>query len=78
VQEHLYNRTKNSQKKTEAVDLTGSFGLAWSISVMLRIACQVSMGVMGISKDELLDGLDYGGVGTYICNVCDSKITLFI
>ena len=44
---------------------------------MLRIACQMSMGVMGISKEELRDGLDYGGVGTYLGNACDSKITLF-
>lgn len=51
--------------------------LARDMGVRL-IACQMSMGVMGIKPEELLDGLDYGGVGTYLGDACDSKITLFI
>jgi len=33
---------------------------------------------MGIRKEELLDDLDYGGVGTYLADAGDSRITLFI
>jgi peroxiredoxin family protein len=42
------------------------------------IACQMSMGIMGITREELLDGLDYGGVATYLADAGDSRITLFI
>ncbi|MBF0289307.1 MAG: DsrE/DsrF/DrsH-like family protein [SAR324 cluster bacterium] len=42
------------------------------------IACQMTMGVMGITKEELIDDLEYGGAGTYIGEASDSKITLFI
>jgi peroxiredoxin family protein len=42
------------------------------------IACQMAMGVMGITKEELLDGIDYGGVATYLEDAVDSRLTLFI
>jgi peroxiredoxin family protein len=33
---------------------------------------------MGITKEELIDGLDYGGVATYIGDASNSRVTLFI
>ena len=30
------------------------------------IACTMSMDVMGITKEELMDGVEYAGVGTYL------------
>jgi peroxiredoxin family protein len=51
--------------------------LAREMEVRL-LACQMSMGVMGIQKDELIDGLEYGGVGAYLGDATDSKLTLFI
>jgi peroxiredoxin family protein len=42
------------------------------------IACQMSMGLMGITKDELIDDIDYGGVATYLADATDSRLTLFI
>lgn len=42
------------------------------------VACQMSMGVMGIKREELIDGLEYGGVATYLGDATDSKITLYI
>jgi peroxiredoxin family protein len=41
-------------------------------------ACQMAMGVMGITKDELIDGIDYGGIATYMADAVDSRLTLFI
>ena len=64
-------------KKNHVETLPDLIALARELGVRL-IACQMSMGVMGIRKEELLDGLDYGGVGTYLGDACDSKITLFI
>ena len=51
--------------------------LARELGVRL-IACQMTMDIMGISQEELLDGLDYGGVVTYLADAGDSRITLFI
>jgi len=42
------------------------------------IACTMSMDVMGIQKDELLDGLDYAGVATYLGEADEGTINLFI
>ena len=44
------------------------------------IACEMTMEIMGISRDGLREGLidDYGAVGTYIQEARDSQITLFI
>lgn len=42
------------------------------------IACQMAMGVMGINKEELIDGIDYGGLATYLADAVDSRLTLFI
>lgn len=42
------------------------------------VACQMSMGIMGITKEELMDGLDYAGVAAYLGEACDSRVTLFI
>ena len=42
------------------------------------IACQMSMDLMGIKKEELIDGVEIGGVGTYIANNENVGTTLFI
>jgi len=42
------------------------------------IACTMSMDAMGVSKEELLDGLTYGGVATYMADAVRSRVTLFI
>jgi NADPH-dependent 2,4-dienoyl-CoA reductase/sulfur reductase-like enzyme/peroxiredoxin family protein/TusA-related sulfurtransferase/rhodanese-related sulfurtransferase len=42
------------------------------------IACTMSMDVMGIKKEELIDGIDYAGVGTYLGDAEESNVNLFI
>ncbi|GIV11619.1 MAG: hypothetical protein KatS3mg020_1110 [Fimbriimonadales bacterium] len=42
------------------------------------VACQMSMDVMGIHKEELLDGIEVGGVATFLGDATKSKATLFI
>ncbi|MCK9330766.1 MAG: FAD-dependent oxidoreductase [Candidatus Cloacimonetes bacterium] len=42
------------------------------------IACQMSMDIMGITADELLDGVEIGGVGTYMAEASKSDVNLFI
>lgn len=42
------------------------------------IACTMSMDVMGVSKEELIDGVHFGGVATYLERAEDSGLNLFI
>lgn len=41
-------------------------------------ACTMSMDVMGITPEELIDGINYGGVGNYLGAAEDSNNNLFI
>ncbi|WP_050608289.1 DsrE/DsrF/DrsH-like family protein [Clostridium niameyense] len=42
------------------------------------VACQMSMDVMGIKKEELIEGVKVGGVGYYLGEAEDSNVNLFI
>ena len=42
------------------------------------IACQMSMDVMGIKQEELIDGVQIGGVGSYLSAAEDANVNLFI
>jgi NADPH-dependent 2,4-dienoyl-CoA reductase/sulfur reductase-like enzyme/peroxiredoxin family protein/rhodanese-related sulfurtransferase/TusA-related sulfurtransferase len=42
------------------------------------IACTMSMDVMGIKKEELIDGIEYAGVATYLGAAEESDVNLFI
>ena len=42
------------------------------------IACQMSMDVMGISREDLLDGVTIGGVATYMERADQANVNLFI
>lgn len=41
-------------------------------------ACQMSMDVMGVSKEELIDHADIGGVASYLEKAEESKLNLFV
>ena len=42
------------------------------------MACQMSMDVMGFKKEDLLDGIDCVGAGTYLGYASEAAITLFV
>lgn len=42
------------------------------------VACTMSMDVMGIKPEELIDGIELGGVGYYLGDAEESNINLFI
>jgi peroxiredoxin family protein/TusA-related sulfurtransferase/rhodanese-related sulfurtransferase len=42
------------------------------------VACQMSMDVMGIRKEELIDGVKIGGVGYYLGEAEDANVNLFV
>ena len=42
------------------------------------IACTMSMDVMGITKEELIDGVEFAGVASYLVDAEESNVNLFI
>lgn len=64
-------RTKKVQSLEQLIELASEMGVR-------MIGCQMSMDVMGIQRDELRDGVEIGGVATYLQDACDSRATLFI
>ena len=42
------------------------------------IACTMSMDIMGIKAEELIDGVELGGVGAYLGDAEESNVNLFI
>ena len=42
------------------------------------VACQMSMDVMGVKKEELLDGVELGGVATFLEAADTARATLFM
>jgi NADPH-dependent 2,4-dienoyl-CoA reductase/sulfur reductase-like enzyme/peroxiredoxin family protein/TusA-related sulfurtransferase/rhodanese-related sulfurtransferase len=42
------------------------------------VACTMSMDVMGITKEELIDGIDYAGVAAYLGDAEESNVNLFV
>ncbi len=62
---------KNVQK------LPALISLARDLDVNIQ-ACQMSMDVMGIHKEELLDDISYCGVAAFLGDADRSRTTLFI
>ncbi len=42
------------------------------------VACTMSMDIMGIQKEELIDGIDYAGVASYLGDAEEGNINLFV
>lgn len=55
----------------ELVEMARDFGVK-------IIACQMAMEVMGVKPDELWDGIEFGGVASFLAEAQKSKVTLFI
>lgn len=42
------------------------------------IACQMSLDVLGLKKEDLIDGLEFAGAGAFLDYAADADITLFV
>jgi peroxiredoxin family protein len=42
------------------------------------VACTMSLYVMGLHKEELVDGLEYAGVASYLSEADEANVNLFI
>lgn len=68
---------RRMMKDKQIASLEELMQIARELDVKL-IACTMSMDAMGVAREELVDGLTYGGVATYMADAASSRVTLFI
>ncbi len=68
---------KNWMGKVNMASIPELLDVALESGVKL-IACQMTMDVMGIKKEDLIDGLEFGGAATYLGEAAKAQINLFI
>lgn len=68
---------KHIMKKHNALSLPQLIELAQEQGVKL-VACTMTMDLLGLQKEELMDGIDYAGVAAYLGDAADAKVNLFI
>jgi peroxiredoxin family protein len=64
-------KKKNVESLHSLIEMSMELGLK-------VIACQMSMDVMGIKKEDLLDNIEVGGVAAFLSSSYASNTTLFI
>jgi peroxiredoxin family protein len=42
------------------------------------IGCQMTMDVMGVKREDLIEGVEIGGAATYLGQACQAQINLFV
>jgi peroxiredoxin family protein len=65
----------NWMKKANVAKLSELLEMAVEGGVRL-IACQMSMDVMGIKKEDLIDGVEIGGAATFLSYASENAISL--
>lgn len=68
---------RKMMKDKDVASVEELFAMAREMGVRM-VACTMTMDVMGVREQELIDGLELGGVATYLGDASDSKVTLFI
>ncbi len=68
---------RHLMKKKNVASLEELINQAKSNGVNL-VACNMSMDIMGIKKEELIDGVTIGGVATFLGSAEESDMSLFI
>ena len=68
---------KKMMKRHKVITLPQLLQQAQDLGVELT-ACEMSMKVMEIKKEDLIDGVEIGGVASFIADASESKFSLFI
>lgn len=63
------------KKNVESLESLISNALDMGVNI---VACSMSMDIMGIKQEELIDGIEIGGVAAYLASADDAGINLFI
>ena len=64
-------------RKKHVATLDALIGSA-RMSGVKMVACNMSMDVMGIKREELIDGVEIGGVAMYLNSAEQGNVNLFI
>lgn len=64
-------------KKHNAVPLPDLIDMAQEQDINL-VACTMTMDLLGLQKEELIDGIEYAGVAAYLADAEDGHVNLFI
>ena len=67
---HVMNM-HNAMTLTQLVDMAHEQGVK-------LITCTMTMDLLGLQKEELLDGVEYAGVAAYLADAEDGNVNLFI
>ncbi|SFS69197.1 DsrE/DsrF/DrsH-like family protein [Marininema halotolerans] len=68
---------KYTMKKKNIVTLQELIELAQELDIKM-VACTMSMDVLGIKKEELIDGIEYAGVASYLAEANEANHNLFV
>ena len=68
---------KGRMKSRNVPSLTELIQSARKAGVKL-VACAMSLDVMGLKKEELIDGIEFGGVASFLSEAQQGNVTLFI
>ena len=68
---------RSMMKEKNIASLEALMDVAREMGVKI-MACTMSMDAMGVTREELLDGIEYGGVAAYMGDASQSRVTLFI
>ena len=68
---------KHVMKKHNALSLTQLIDMAQEQEIKL-VSCTMTMDLLGLQKEELLDGVEYAGVAAYLADAEDGTVNLFI
>ncbi|MDX8359187.1 MULTISPECIES: DsrE/DsrF/DrsH-like family protein [Bacillaceae] len=68
---------KNIIKKHNAVPVPQLIDMAKEQEIKL-VACQMTVDLLGLKKEEIIDGVEFAGVGAYLADAEDGNVNLFI
>ena len=68
---------RSMMKDKDIASLEELMAMARDLGVKMT-ACTMSMDAMGIGREELVDGLEYGGVAAFMADAARARVTLFI
>jgi len=68
---------KHVMNKHNALTLTQLIEMAQEQDIKL-VTCTMTMDLLGLQKEELLDGIEYAGVAAYLADAEEGNVNLFI
>ncbi|WP_438318727.1 DsrE/DsrF/DrsH-like family protein [Sporosarcina sp. FA9] len=68
---------KHVMKKHNALTLTQLIEMAQEQEIKM-VSCTMTMDLLGLQQDELLDGIEYAGVAAYLADAQHGNVNLFI